>query len=80
MNYLVFPIIILPIDVTLDAISKQGSAPFYAPVKPYTELADILSANYLPSNTPIIFLNYSISSLLPYYYSNYSKSFLAYFN
>jgi len=37
--------------VTLDAISKQGIAPFPAPVKPYTEFADILSANYLPSKT-----------------------------
>lgn len=80
MNYLVFPIIILPIEVTLDAISRQGSAPFYAPVKPYTELADILSANYLPFNTPTMFLNFSISSLLPYYYSNSSNSFFACFN
>lgn len=35
----------LPKEVTEEEISRQGRAPTVAPVKPYTEFAEILSAS-----------------------------------
>lgn len=55
IKLLVFSIIVLPKLVTLEAISRQGMEPFPAPVNPYTELAEILIANYLPSYTAMRF-------------------------
>ena len=48
---LVWSIIFLPNEVTEDEIYKHGSWPTVAPVKPYTELALIFSADCLPSRT-----------------------------
>ena len=46
---LVDSIIWRPYAVTVDEISRQGSWPTCAPVKPYTELADTLRASWRPS-------------------------------
>ena len=45
----VLSIIWRPYAVTVDEISRQGSWPTCAPVKPYTELADTLRASWRPS-------------------------------
>uniref|UniRef100_A0A0E9SYD3 Uncharacterized protein n=1 Tax=Anguilla anguilla TaxID=7936 RepID=A0A0E9SYD3_ANGAN len=58
-RFLVCSIICLPKPVTLCEISRQGSLPTWAPVKPYTELALIFRASCLPSKT--CFLNGSFS-------------------
>lgn len=50
-KFLVRSIICRPKEVTDEDISKQGSWPTKAPVKPYTEFALIFKANCLPSKT-----------------------------
>ena len=45
---LVAAIIVRPYAVTDDEIARHGSWPTVAPVKPYTELAEILSASCRP--------------------------------
>ena len=47
-----------PYQLTED-ICKHGNLPTWAPVKPYTELAEIFKANCRPSST--IFLKGSVS-------------------
>ena len=42
-----------PNAVTAALISRQGILPTVAPVKPYTELAEILRASWRPSSTAL---------------------------